>query len=91
MASQTKPDLHLEIGHVLFMDVVGFSKLLINNQSEILERQTEKSRTIQSLAGFVPFLSFMSCFEPKAINQRIEFSQDGPLPCHFCCLTSFNY
>jgi TolB-like protein/class 3 adenylate cyclase/Tfp pilus assembly protein PilF len=33
-----KADLHLEIAHVLFMDVVGFSKLLINDQSEILEQ-----------------------------------------------------
>src|SRR5260370_6897500 len=36
MSPERKPDLHLEIAHVLFMDVVGFSKLLINNQSEIL-------------------------------------------------------
>src|SRR5205823_9147138 len=33
-----KPELHVEIAHVLFMDVVGFSKLLINDQSEILEK-----------------------------------------------------
>ena len=29
---------HLEIGHVLFMDVVGYSKLLINDQTEVLAR-----------------------------------------------------
>jgi TolB-like protein/class 3 adenylate cyclase/Flp pilus assembly protein TadD len=38
MSSEDKPDLHLEIAHDLFMDVVGYSKLLINHQSEILER-----------------------------------------------------
>src|SRR5438270_2949039 len=38
MSSEHKPDLHLEIAHVLFMDVVGFSKLLINDQSEILSQ-----------------------------------------------------
>src|SRR5947207_13865981 len=38
MSLERKPDLHLEIAHVLFMDVVGFSKLLINDQSEILEQ-----------------------------------------------------
>jgi class 3 adenylate cyclase len=38
MSSEGKPDLHLEIAHVLFMDVVGYSKLLINDQSEILEK-----------------------------------------------------
>lgn len=30
-------DLQLEIGHVLFIDIVGYSKLLINQQSEQLE------------------------------------------------------
>jgi adenylate cyclase len=38
MASEGKADLHLEIAHVLFMDVVGFSQLLINDESEILEQ-----------------------------------------------------
>jgi TolB-like protein/class 3 adenylate cyclase/Tfp pilus assembly protein PilF len=31
-------DVALEIAHVLLMDVVGYSKLLINDQSEILEQ-----------------------------------------------------
>ncbi len=35
---EAKPELHLEVAHVLFMDVVGYSKLLINDQSEILEQ-----------------------------------------------------
>ena len=30
-------DLQLEIGHVLFIDIVGYSKLLINEQTELLE------------------------------------------------------
>jgi len=38
MSVERKPDLHLEVAHVLFIDVVGFSKLLINDQSEILEQ-----------------------------------------------------
>src|SRR5947207_7087476 len=38
MSVERKPELHLEIAHVLFMDVVGFSRLLINDQSEILEQ-----------------------------------------------------
>jgi len=31
MSAAVKKDLHLEIAHVLFMDVVGYSKLLIND------------------------------------------------------------
>jgi len=34
MSAETKPDLRLEIAHVLFIDIVGYSKLLINEQSE---------------------------------------------------------
>jgi Lrp/AsnC family transcriptional regulator, leucine-responsive regulatory protein len=44
MSPERKPDLHLEIAHVLFMDVVGFSKLLINDQSKILEQLNQLVR-----------------------------------------------
>ncbi len=30
MSAEVKKEIQLEIAHVLFMDVVGFSKLLIN-------------------------------------------------------------
>ena len=29
MATDSQPDIQLEIGHVLFIDIVGYSKLLI--------------------------------------------------------------
>ncbi len=32
--------LHLEIGHVLFIDIVGYSKLLIDEQKERLNQLT---------------------------------------------------
>jgi adenylate cyclase len=44
MASDRTADLRLEIAHVLFMDVVGFSKLLINDESEILEQLNQLVR-----------------------------------------------
>ena len=37
MPAETKSDLRLEIAHVLFVDIVGYSKLLINEQRESLE------------------------------------------------------
>jgi TolB-like protein/tetratricopeptide (TPR) repeat protein len=36
--SEPKPDRPLEIAHVLFIDIVGSSKLLINEQSEMLRQ-----------------------------------------------------
>jgi TolB-like protein/class 3 adenylate cyclase/Tfp pilus assembly protein PilF len=35
--SEQSPDIRFEIGHVLFIDIVGYSKLLINEQSEQIE------------------------------------------------------
>src|SRR5437764_10159843 len=36
MAAENTPDLELEIAHILIMDVVAYSTLLINEQREIM-------------------------------------------------------
>ena len=41
MAAESKSDPKFDIGHVLFIDIVGFSKLLINEQSELILRLNE--------------------------------------------------
>src|SRR5216117_298852 len=41
MAADSEPDVQLEIGHVLFLDIVGYSKLLINEQSEQIQKLKE--------------------------------------------------
>jgi class 3 adenylate cyclase len=41
MAAESPTHLELEIGHVLFMDVVGYSKLLINEQREVQRQLTD--------------------------------------------------
>src|SRR6266446_2669243 len=38
MPNVQEPHLHLEIAHVLFMDVVGYSKLLVNEQREMMQQ-----------------------------------------------------
>jgi adenylate cyclase len=40
MASESESNLRLEIGHVLFIDLVGYSKLLIDEQKERLRELT---------------------------------------------------
>jgi hypothetical protein len=47
---KTGPDPKFEIGHVLFIDVVGYSKLLINEQSELLRELNEITRQRNSSA-----------------------------------------
>src|SRR5213592_5236577 len=41
MSSEHSSDVQLEIGHVLFLDIVGYSKLLINEQSEQIQKLKE--------------------------------------------------
>ena len=41
MQSGNSSDVKFEIGHVLFIDIVGYSKLLINEQSEQIEKLKE--------------------------------------------------
>src|SRR6202047_3745515 len=38
---QAASDVKFEIGHVLFIDIVGYSKLLINEQSEQIQKLKE--------------------------------------------------
>jgi hypothetical protein len=35
MSSEIKKEIQLEIAHVLFMDIVGYSKLLINEHAAL--------------------------------------------------------
>src|ERR1700720_2831885 len=41
MSTDSSSDLKFEIGHVLFIDIVGYSKLLINEQSEQIQELKE--------------------------------------------------
>src|SRR6266542_4550617 len=41
MVTEAGSDLQLEIGHVLFMDMVGYSKLLVDQQHELQRRLSE--------------------------------------------------
>src|SRR3954454_20561272 len=41
MASEIKKEIELEIAYVLFVDIVGYSKLLINEQRRLLELLNE--------------------------------------------------
>src|SRR5438445_2787308 len=54
MAADATKEIGLEIGHVLFIDIVGYSKLLINEQSEQIQtlrkivRGTEQFRLAEA-------------------------------------------
>jgi class 3 adenylate cyclase len=54
MSSIQEPHLHLEVGHILFLDIVGYSKLLSDEQKELVQelnqivRETEQFRAAES-------------------------------------------
>jgi serine/threonine-protein kinase len=47
-AAEAKPDLPLEIAHLLLIDVVGYSKLLVNEQIEVLQQLKRIVRSTES-------------------------------------------
>jgi hypothetical protein len=57
MAAEVKKEIELEIGHVLFIDIVGYSKLLMNEQRALLDalnqivRGTEEFRSADAGLG----------------------------------------
>src|ERR1700745_4301287 len=57
--SQSSSDVKFEIGHVLFIDIVGYSKLMINEQSEQIQtlreivRGTEQFRLAEAQGKLV--------------------------------------
>src|SRR5438132_1912411 len=49
MSAEVKKEIQLEIGHLLFIDVVGYSKLLVNEQIELMQ---ELNRVVRGTECF---------------------------------------
>src|SRR5438309_4388117 len=49
MSAETDSHRRLKIAHVLFVDIVGYSKLLLNEQSEILDKLNEVVRSAEQV------------------------------------------
>jgi len=49
MSTEIKKEIQLELAHVLFIDIVGYSKLPINEQRALVERLNE---TVRGAAEF---------------------------------------
>src|SRR4029077_18724990 len=81
MPTEIKKEIKLEIGHVLFMDIVGYSKRLINEQRALRERlnrivrETEQFRTADSAGTLIK--------SPTGDGMALVFrgSPEEPLEC----------
>jgi hypothetical protein len=51
MAADVKKEIQLEIAHVLFIDIVGYSKLSINDQHAAVEELNRIVRTSEQFQG----------------------------------------
>ena len=49
MSAETSSDVKFEIGHVLFIDIVGYSKLLITEQTEQIQKLKEIVRAAEQV------------------------------------------
>src|SRR5438552_4110724 len=47
ISAETTPDLQLEIAHLLLIDVVGYSKRLVNEQIEVLQKLNQIVRSTE--------------------------------------------
>jgi len=80
MATKPKSTLHLQIAHVLFVDVVGYSKLLINDQREIVQelnqvvRKTPQFRKSQAAGQLIRI--------PVGDGMALVFFQSPEEPVH---------
>jgi hypothetical protein len=61
MPSEHSPDVKFEIGHVLFTDIVGYSKLLISEQSELLQ-------TLKIVRVETKLAQIQACFDVPSLN-----------------------
>jgi TolB-like protein/Tfp pilus assembly protein PilF/class 3 adenylate cyclase len=80
MAEEQKTKLRLEIAHVLFIDIVGYSKLLIDEQSEALDelnqivRNTEASREAEGAGQLIilPTGDGMALVFTRSVEEPVE-------------------
>ena len=67
-SAEPTPDLQLEIAHLLLIDVVGYSKLLVNEQIEEFVGELDGVKTVESEMVFSPPWS------PEMMSEDAKFA-----------------
>jgi hypothetical protein len=52
MSSVQEPHLHLEVGHILFLDIVVYSKLLADEENELVQELNQIAFSSRPSARF---------------------------------------
>jgi TolB-like protein len=81
MSTELESDLQLEIAHVLFIDIVGYSKLLINEQHESLHELNRIVRNTDAFRG-ADSAGKLTCL-PTGDGMALAFATtpDAPVRC----------
>jgi hypothetical protein len=53
MSDKLQPDADLAIAHVLFIDIVAYSKLAIDQQKEVVQQLNQYVRDSEQFAGLI--------------------------------------
>src|SRR6266536_1761803 len=81
MSAQPKPDLQPEIAHLLLIDVVGFSKLLDNDQIELLEELNQIVRSTECFQAAEAGGKFIRVPTGDGITLVFFHSPEEPVRC----------
>ena len=77
MSAELPPNTELEIAHVLFMDVVGYSRLAIDEQTAVVARLTPKLYEGDGAFPRAPRPRANSPASPPATAWQLVFSPAG--------------
>ena len=101
MPAASSSDVKFEIGHVLFIDIVGYSKLLINEQSDQIQklkqivRGTEQFRLAEAKANCCVYrlamvaLLFSAIAPKRRSSARLRLARRSNLIPNFGCEWEF--
>ncbi|PYJ23988.1 MAG: hypothetical protein DME99_01025 [Verrucomicrobia bacterium] len=78
MSAEAKSDLELEIAHILFIDTVGYSKLVLNEQRRVLETLTQIVRGTRNFQA-AESAGKLVCL-PTGDGMALVFADDGAAP-----------
>src|SRR5438309_4152350 len=71
MPAEVKKEIHLEIAHVLFINIVGYSKLSINEQRAVVDELTQIS-FLRGSRGFL--ITVFGTLETPSLSGRKSFT-----------------
>src|SRR5437763_16989483 len=81
MPSQTGTSVRLQIGHVLFMDLVGYSTLLLDEQRQYMDQLPEIVRGTEQVCGAKEARKLIQLLVGAGMALAFVDSPQGPTRC----------